>query len=263
VSDTDVALFSGPPLDRDTVDARWLALDQIEPEQWSGLERMLEEEERARANRFRFERDRNSYIAAHALARIMLSAHAPCAPPAWRFSTSAQGKPEIVRAANIPPLRFNLSHTRGFVAAVVTLDNDVGIDVEVVDAARLTMDLASRYFAKAEIEYLHRVSFDQRPDAMFSFWTLKEAYIKAVGLGLSLALDSFAFELEPLGIRFSPALDDDPASWLFQCLKPSPDHALALALRHPTPRAVKVNTKAMHLPSLSVLSRAAEEVGRE
>jgi hypothetical protein len=103
---------SKPLLDRDTVEVRWLALDQIKPEHGSGLERMLDDAELARADRFRFERDRSAFVAAHALVRTMLSAHAPYPPLAWRFSTSAHGKPEIIRPAGSLPLRFNLSQTR-------------------------------------------------------------------------------------------------------------------------------------------------------
>jgi 4'-phosphopantetheinyl transferase len=233
--------------DRDTLEVRWLVLDRITPDQWSGLERMLDEAERTRANSFRFERDRNAYVAAHALARTMLSTHAPHPPSAWRFSTNAYGKPEIVTANGTPPLRFNLSHTRGLVAAAVTLENDVGIDVEAIDATRLTLDLAERYFAASEMDYLRRAPVDQQCETMFAFWTLKEAYVKAVGLGLSLSLDAFAYELEPLSIRFSPPLGDDPACWLLRRLKPTPDHALALALRHPFPGAVRLDAKAMQL----------------
>jgi 4'-phosphopantetheinyl transferase len=242
----DVAPSSGPSLDRDTVEVRWLGLDQIEPSHWPELEQTLDVMELARANQFHFERDRKAYVAAHALVRAMLSVHAPQPPQAWRFSTSAHGKPEIVRIAASPPLRFNLSHTRGLVAAAVTIDNDVGIDVEAVDAARLTMELATRYFSAREMEQLRHVPTDRRPEALFAFWTLKEAYIKAVGLGLSLPLDAFAYELEPLSISFSPPLDDDPAAWCLRRLKPAPDHVLALALRHRAPGTVKVDAKAMN-----------------
>jgi 4'-phosphopantetheinyl transferase len=247
-----------PLLDRDSVEVRWLVVDQIEPDHWDRLEGMLDETERAQAGRFQFERDRNSYVAAHALTRIMLSAHAPHPPWAWRFSIGGHGRPEIIRLPGIPPLRFNLSHTRGLVAAAVTLDNDVGIDVEVVDATRLTMNLASHYFSASEMDYLRRVPVDQRPEAMFAFWTLKEAYIKAVGLGLSLSLDAFSYELEPLSIRFSPPLDDNPASWLLRRLKPTSDHALAFALRHPAPRTVRVCAEAIdpsHLTALADYAR--------
>jgi len=182
------------------------------------------------------------------MVRIMLSSHAPCPPSACRFSTGTHGKPEIVRTAEIPLLRFNLSHTRGLVAAAVTLDNDVGIDVEAIDPDRLSLDLAARYFAASEMDQLRAVPAGRRPEAMFAFWTLKEAYIKAVGLGLSLPLDRFACQLEPLSIRFSPPLMDDPAAWVLRRLKPAPGYAMALALRHSTPQALQLIATPIKIP---------------
>lgn len=247
-------------LERDSVEIRWLALDRVGADDWPALERLLDEGERDRAGRFRREHDRRAYIAGHALVRAMLSRCAPVPPAAWRFAANAYGRPEILRQAGTPPLRFNLTHTRGLAAAAVTFEGDIGLDAEWLDRPALTMDLAARSFAPAEIEYLAKIPADRRKDALFGLWTLKEAYVKAVGRGLSLPLDAFAFAMEPLRISFSPPIEDAPDGWLFRRFRPTPSHAMALALRHPEPRRVVVIGRPAGkdlLPGLSMEAGAA------
>jgi 4'-phosphopantetheinyl transferase len=231
-------------LDRNRVDLRWLETDRIEAEHWPALERLLGESERDQAARFRFERDRRAYVAAHALVRTMLSRHAPVAPPDWRFAAGPYGRPEISNGDGIPPLRFNLAHTHGLAAVAVTLDNDIGVDAEALDRPLLTAELAADYFSPAELAALDGLPADRVADALYGLWTLKEAYIKAVGLGLSLPLDSFSVTLDPPSIAFPSSVDGDPAAWLLRRFRPTPSHDVALALRHPRPAAVTVEARA-------------------
>lgn len=235
-------LGDGCHSDGDIVDIRWLEVVPIAAADWPRLETLLDAEERARAARFRFEHDRQSYIAAHALLRAMLSERLPVAPADWRFTVNPQGKPEVVTAPGEPRLRVNLSHTRGLVAAALTVDHDVGIDVEWRARDGLTLELADRFFAPAEVTALEALPAERLNDGLFAFWTLKEAYIKAVGLGLSIPLDSFAFTLEPLAIGFAPGRET-PGPWLFHRFRPTDSHAMALALRHPEPSRVSVTAR--------------------
>jgi 4'-phosphopantetheinyl transferase len=193
---------------------------------------MLDEHERARADRFHFAADRDIYIAAHALTRALLT-HVHALPaPAWRFVTAPTGKPEIAAAFDQPKLRFNLSHTRGLVACVVGFDHDLGIDVEANDRCRNELRLAARFFASDEVSLLRRIAEDERRKAFFRIWTLKEAYIKATGQGLACPLDSFAFGLDPITIRFCADCSEDPATWQFVQFDPTPRHVISLAARH-------------------------------
>lgn len=225
------------------VAVRWLELDAVEAGHWPGLEALLDDAERARAARYHFDRDRLVYVAAHALGRALLSDWAGGAPQNWRFQVVEHGKPEVVVPEGAARLRLNLSHTRGLAAAALVEDHDIGIDVEWLDRKAPTMDLARRFFAPAECTQLEALPEAAFVDTFLAFWTLKEAYVKAIGKGLAQPLDSFAFTLDPLAIRFDGALADDPARWLFRRVQPTPSHLLALALRHPDPTAVTVSAR--------------------
>ncbi len=104
------------------------------------------------------------------------------------------------------------------------------MDVENLNRA-ISLDIARSFFAPAEADYLDALPPQHRQETFFAFWTLKEAYIKACGQGLSLALNRFAFTLDPVSISFAPDLQDDPMLWQFIHLRPTPDHLLAVAVR--------------------------------
>jgi 4'-phosphopantetheinyl transferase len=196
--------------------------------------------ERARHDRFAFDKDRLQYLLGRALVRTTLSRYAAVAPAAWRFAADAHGKP-LVQAPQ-PPLRFNLSHTDGLVACVVAGALDVGVDVENVGRRCDVLGLARSCLAPDEFAHLERLPADCRPDAFFDFWTLKEAYVKARGLGLALPLKDFAFELRDGGqarVRFAVD-EDDPARWQFVRLRPTNSHRLAVAVHKPSDRPVTV-----------------------
>nr|WP_249208712.1 4'-phosphopantetheinyl transferase superfamily protein [Magnetospirillum sulfuroxidans] len=130
-------------------------------------------------------------------------------------------------------------------AAVLTEECDVGVDVEWLGRDPDCLGLGRRFFAAAECAVLEAAPPQRLAHTFLSFWTLKEAYIKAIGKGLAQPLDSFAFTLEPLSIAFTDTLADDPAHWRFHQAQPNDQHLLALALRHPHPDRVQVELRAM------------------
>jgi 4'-phosphopantetheinyl transferase len=227
---------------KDEVVVWWLRTDDT-GKNCSQLEALLDDTERARAARFHFQHDRSSYIAAHALGRALLSTYAGGDPTGWQFATGDHGKPEVISTHSGPRLRLNLSHTRGLAAAVLTMDHDVGIDVEWL-GRKPVLDLAEHVFAPAECTYLAAVVPELTHEVFLTFWTLKEAYVKAIGKGLAQPLSSFAFTLDPLSIRFDSELAGDPAHWLLRRFQPTRDHLIALALHHPRPHDVTVTTMA-------------------
>jgi 4'-phosphopantetheinyl transferase len=191
----------------------------------------LDKTEQDQADRFHFAVDREAYIAAHALMRALLADIGGLTASAWRFVTGPFGKPEIDPELGRSQLSFNLSHTKGLVACAVGLENDLGVDVEACDRIRDAVDIADRFFSPEEVALLRHVGAEQTRDTFLRIWTLKEAYIKATGQGLSCPLDSFAFELEPVRIRFRAAVADNPDEWQFAQWRPTSRHVIAVAVR--------------------------------
>lgn len=199
-------------------------------------------EERARAARFVFARDRRDFAAAHALVRDMLSMHDDRPPAEWTFEAADQGKPRLpLSQAGAPPLAFNLSHTRGLVACGVARGVDLGVDVETIDPALDRRDIAARFFSPAENAGLAACPAHERPARFIELWTLKEAYVKAIGRGLMESLDAFGFSWDGAqGIRFDAPPGATPAQWTFALFAPTAHQRLAVAIRadDSRPRAI-------------------------
>lgn len=241
---------------RDRVAAWWLPLDEIRDADWERLETLLIEGERDRSDRFHFERDKLVYIAAHAICRGLLSYCLGEAPQSWRFSVEDHGKPELICPVEQPRYRVNISHTRGLAAVALTQEHDIGVDVEWLQRDAPTEQLAKRMFAETERRKVAAATDPEKLDIFLNFWTLKEAYVKAIGKGLSQPLDAFAFDLENLQISFTDHLADDPANWHFEQYRPGPEHLMALAVRHPDKQHLSVDTRPAPLQYLLELSGA-------
>jgi 4'-phosphopantetheinyl transferase len=193
---------------------------------------VLDDEERARAARFVFERDRHQFIAAHVLLRILLQELAGGPAGDWRFTVGTHGKPALHPDHRLGRLAFNISHTGGAVACAMTLDHDIGVDIEDLERPGRLLDIAHAYFAPDELLVLRSAPPAEQRRVFLRLWTLKEAYIKAHGDGLSLPLDRFAFSLSPPVIAFAPGFPDDPAVWQFSTVIPTVRHILSVAVRH-------------------------------
>ena len=195
---------------------------------------VLSDEERARADRFYFERDRATFTAAHALVRLALSRAEPAvAPREWTFAASEHGRPEVAGEAARLGLRFNLSHTRGLAGCVVTRGIDCGFDLETLERDVRIPDLARMVLADSEREDVERTPAEIRRERFLRYWTVKEAYSKARGLGLLLPVKRVAFDLggEAPRLLADPTWPEGPEAWRFQELRPTVNHLLALALR--------------------------------
>jgi 4'-phosphopantetheinyl transferase len=175
------------------------------------------------------------HLVARALLRTTLSRYVDVKPAHWQFDTNAYGRPHVAAPAFACDLRFNLSHTDGLVALAVAKGFEVGVDVENISRCLDVLELAPSVFAPAEVAALKQAAEPDRPGVFFTFWTLKEAYIKARGMGLSLKLDGFAFDLSGKypRVSFNQRCPDDSSRWQFRRYLPTATHALAVAVSAP------------------------------
>lgn len=167
---------------------------------------LLDDAESRRLHAFRIEAPRREYLLTRALCRMALSAHAAIPPGAWRFARGAHGRP-YVGSPVVPGLpSFNLSNTAGIVACALSGDGRVGFDVERVRPEMDFETLVSRYFAPEDRAWLSKVPYERKRLAFFEHWVLKEAFAKALGLGLSLPLDAFSIARGDgrIGVRGQP-----------------------------------------------------------
>ena len=210
----------------------WLDLATVPAHRWAAWNTVLDAEEQARAARFVRDSDRQQYIAAHALLRGMLHRHGGLDARSWRFITGDHGKPSLHPDHGLDRLRFNISHAPHAVACGLVLVHPIGVDIEDRDRPGGHRQLADAYFAPAEVAQLHAEPDAGKNTMFFLFWTLKEAYIKATGAGLSTPLDQFAFHAPTVRIHFEPSLSDHDAAWQFHSLVPTTRHTMSIAIRH-------------------------------
>ena len=149
---------------------------------------ILSNDEINRANRFRFEKDRTHFIATRGALRILLGKYLNLLPHSIQFTYNDYGKPFFENHLN---LQFNVSHSKGIALLAFTYDADIGVDLEPVNRKIDVQKLAARFFSENEAQTVLSLAYKDQFSAFFRCWTRKEAFIKAHGEGLSLALDSF------------------------------------------------------------------------
>jgi 4'-phosphopantetheinyl transferase len=193
---------------------------------------VLSADERDRAARFHFDRDRRRFMAGRGLLRLILARYLDRPPGSLRLSYGPRGKPALAESRGTPPLRFNVSHAAGLALYAVGRDRELGVDVERI-APELEAGIAERFFSPREVAALARVPPDRRSESFFACWTRKEAYVKAKGDGLALGLDQFDVSLAPGEPAALLHVDGDPGEtvrWSLLALDPGTGYAAALAV---------------------------------
>src|SRR5262249_53867928 len=140
-------------------------------------------------------------------------------------------------------LSFNISHTHSLIVLGVTQGRELGIDVENVVDRAAPLDVAGRYFAPQEVAVLSAAPKQEQQHRFFEYWTFKESYIKARGMGLSLPLDKFSFHYphdRAVEIAIDAELADDAARWQFWQFRPTPEYLVALCAERVGARSPKV-----------------------
>jgi 4'-phosphopantetheinyl transferase len=219
-----------PPLMTDAVHVWRIALEVGNP-LLTRLREILTDDERRRAARFHFEKDRHHFTAARGTMRILLAGYLARPPEEVRFAYSNYGKPRLADESN---LRFNLTHSHGLALLAVTRGREIGVDVERLrEMERDGEQLAERFFSPREAAVLRSLPTRLRREAFFHCWTRKEAYIKAHGMGLSLPLDQFEVSLHPDEPAALLATQHDPPEvqrWSLRSLFPGEGYVATVAV---------------------------------
>ncbi len=192
---------------------------------------MLDAHEREKLGRFLRDSDRHHYLVSHALVRSVLSRYADTAPRDWRFSHGPHGRPEVI-SEQCPDLRFNLTHTAGLAACIVTLDDSCGIDAEQLHERGNPLGVAQRMFSETEVEQLKQREGRDFLEFFYARWTLREAYVKALGIGISFPTREMYFDVagEKVTVKFNTTIDDSNDDWQFRLIRHNSTHIIALAL---------------------------------
>jgi 4'-phosphopantetheinyl transferase len=194
---------------------------------------LLSDEERQRNQRYHFAQDRRRDLIARALLRTQLAERLSTEPQSLIFTRGKHGKPALVSSdPSASYLQFNLSHAGDWIVLALA-GKPVGVDIEYTPRDNDVMAIADRYFFGNEINQLKSFNEDEQRQRFFDYWTLKEAYMKARGEGISLGLNNFGFSVvdsQNISIEMKPCLNDSPLDWQFLLGTLDPDYRLALAI---------------------------------
>ena len=188
--------WTAPPLHRGEIHV-WRQKHDVASTVLEAFNKLLSDEERDRARRFRFDEGRNEYIASRGTLRVLLGAYQRTAADQLQFAYTEFGRPVLADASQYEPIEFNLSHSGGLTLLAFARHHRIGIDVEEVRTTFDPTEIAENYFSQAERRILRTLPPKLRHEAFFRCWTRKEAFIKALGDGLSHSLDAFDVSLSP------------------------------------------------------------------
>jgi 4'-phosphopantetheinyl transferase len=209
------------------------------PEAVAELARCLTDEERVRASRFAFERDRRRFVVARAWLRRLLGSRLGVAPDAIEITYRPLGKPVLSQRFADSRLHFNVSHSEDVAIYAFSCGGEVGVDVEAVRAMEDADAIAARFFSAGENRAYRALDPRDRPLGFFNCWTRKEAFIKALGDGLYHPLDSFDVSLAPgesARILRVGDVPGDQCGWHLESFSPAPGFVAAVVFEDSTPR---------------------------
>lgn len=213
----------------------WLVEDQsvTDPDLLAAYLKTLSKDESQRHERLIFPRHRQQFLVSRALLRSVLADYLQIKPEEVRFAKNAYGKPRIASFDQEYPLSFNLSHTNELSVLAISSGNELGVDVEYLTRKVDILKLARRYFSPLETEALQKLDVSQFNDRFFYLWTLKEAYIKACGMGLAIPLKDFSFSFtgSQVEVSFVEDRQDNPDNWRFWQYRFKQQFQIALALK--------------------------------
>jgi 4'-phosphopantetheinyl transferase len=194
---------------------------------------LLSPDEQAKANRFRFEKDRRAYTVGRGALRILLGRYLQVSPQEIRFVYGEHGKPKLDPKAGNGTLPFNLSHSHELALVGITLNREIGVDLEYARPMTSMEKIVERFFSKREIEVLLNLPPERRQTAFYACWARKEAYLKALGSGLAKPLDSFTVTFapgEPARLVEVQGQPDEAMRWGMREIDVHPDYGAAICV---------------------------------
>ena len=228
--------FSLPPSDlkltSEEIHVWCAALDQP-VSRFQRLTQILSTDERMRAERFHFEQGKKSFIVRHGILRTILGFYLGAEPSRLQFCYAKNGKPMLAETFGKGKICFSLSHSDGLALYAFTRDREIGVDIEQIREIPEMDQIAERFFSVRETVLLRRVAESKKKEAFFNCWTRKEAFVKAIGEGLSCPLDKFDVALapgEPARLLRREGDPKAPFRWAIQDLKPVSGFAAAFAV---------------------------------
>jgi 4'-phosphopantetheinyl transferase len=210
----------------------WRADLEVDPAALLHLQQTLSADEQARAERFHSPVDRARFTAGRGILRALLARYLSTPAGDLRFCHNAHGKPALASGSRTKDLRFNLSHSQRLALFAFAFRREVGVDLEYNRPFDSEERLAERFFSPQEVTELKKLPESAQTEAFFNCWTRKEAYIKALGGGLSIDLASFAVSLAPNPPAHLPISGHDGSEagrWSLRALAPGDGYAGAVA----------------------------------
>lgn len=215
----------------DRVDV-WFVWNLVPEQVFGDCESLLSADEVGIARRFVFEHLRRDYVVSHAVLRVLTAQYMNCAPRETAFSLGPNGKPAILGDTR---LRFNMSHSGGLSAYAFALGCEIGIDIEQIRHLADRESIASQNYSSGEVAAMLAIPDpEDQHEVFFRCWTRKEAYVKALGAGLSFPLDQFEVTVlrqDPPRLLRSSNDRDAVSDWTLHHLDPTPGFVGALAYR--------------------------------
>ena len=214
--------------------------------------RWLPAAERERFRRHRLALAAREFLAGRLLIRGWLEEVSGTPATEWQFSEGERGRPSISHPP--APWSFNLAHSGGLVACALSLLPDVGIDLEYLDRRPMARDLVRRFCSPAEVADIESRPESERTRRFLTYWTLKEAYLKARGLGIGVQLEDVEFEIDGPrpSINLRGSLEGTDTGWAFALYQPSARFLLSVAApQSPGTPAPRFDVRALSLDALS------------
>jgi 4'-phosphopantetheinyl transferase len=201
---------------------------------------LLSADERERSARFVFERDRNRFVASRAILRLIIARYRSMKPAEIVLAYDSYGKPSLSPDQNLNGLSFNLAHSGDRAVYAFARNVQVGIDIEQLRNDLPVLELAERFFSPRERTALRSLPKDERREAFFRCWTRKEAYLKALGQGLSVPLERFTVSAKPdeSPILLEPLPSGNPPDWTILDIPADTGFTAALAVQLRQPNVV-------------------------